>query len=46
MVCQKLRGDELFAEYSWDEVVSLAGRQREFWRQEFVELARTAQAQM
>ena len=43
---QKLRGDELLAEYSWDEVVSLAGRQREFWRQEFVELARTAQAQM
>ncbi|MXO96207.1 DUF3520 domain-containing protein [Erythrobacter aquimaris] len=43
---QKLRGDELLADYSWDDVVRLAGRQRDFWRQEFVELARTAEAQM
>lgn len=43
---QKLRGDALLADFGWDQVVRLAGNQRDFWRQEFVELARTAEAQM
>ena len=43
---QKLRGDALLADFGWDQVVRLAGSQRDFWRQEFVELARTAEAQM
>ena len=43
---QKLRGDDLLADFGWDRVVRLAGSQRDFWRQEFVELARTAEAQM
>ena len=43
---QKLRGDDLLADYSWDQLVRLAGSQRDFWRQEFVELARSAEAQM
>ncbi|NNC53726.1 MAG: VWA domain-containing protein [Erythrobacter sp.] len=43
---QKLRGDEMLAGFSWEDVVSLAGRQRDYYRQEFVELARTAEAQM
>lgn len=43
---QKLRGDELLKGFSWDDVVNLAGRQRDFYRQEFVELARSAEAQM
>ncbi|WP_247714060.1 vWA domain-containing protein [Qipengyuania xiamenensis] len=43
---QKLRGDDLLKGFSWEDVVSLAGRQRDYYRQEFVELARTAEAQM
>jgi hypothetical protein len=39
---QKLRGDPLMGAYSFTDVVSLAGRQDDFWRQEFVKLATIA----
>ncbi|MEP0393459.1 MAG: VWA domain-containing protein [Erythrobacter sp.] len=35
---QLLRGDELMMEFSHDDVGVLAGRQSNFWRQEFLEL--------
>ena len=41
---QKLRGDSLLAGYGYDDITGLAGRQSDFWRQEFVELVGTAQA--
>ncbi|MEX0341910.1 MAG: von Willebrand factor type A domain-containing protein [Erythrobacter sp.] len=39
---QKLRGDALLAGFSYPQVASLAGSQRDFWRQEFVQLVKTA----
>ena len=39
---QKLRGDPLLADYAYPQIVALAGPQRDFWRQEFVQLVRTA----
>jgi Ca-activated chloride channel family protein len=36
---QKLRGDPLLGNYSFADIVSLAGRQSNFWRQEFLRLA-------
>ncbi|MCK0098191.1 von Willebrand factor type A domain-containing protein [Qipengyuania sp. S6317L1] len=35
---QLLRGDELMMDFSHDDVGTLAGRQANFWRQEFLEL--------
>ena len=39
---QKLRGDSMLADYSYSQVADLAGDQRDFWRQEFVQLVKTA----
>ena len=39
---QKLRGDTLLASYSWDKVASLAGKQDDYWRQEYLALVDTA----
>jgi Ca-activated chloride channel family protein len=35
---QVLRGDELMQGYSFDDITTLAGRQDNYWRQEFVQL--------
>ena len=40
---QKLRGDPLLANYSYRQVAALAGRQGDFWRQEFVRLVGVAE---
>jgi Ca-activated chloride channel family protein len=39
---QKLRGDPLLATYSYDRIGALAGRQGDFWRQEFGKLVTLA----
>ncbi len=39
---QKLRGDPLLNGYSFQQVAALAGRQENFWRQEFVRLVGVA----
>lgn len=39
---QKLRGDTLMGEFGYPAIVSLAGSQSDFWRQEFIQLVRTA----
>ncbi len=39
---QKLRGDALLGGYSYPQIVALAGPQRDFWRQEFLQLVKTA----
>jgi Ca-activated chloride channel family protein len=39
---QKLRGDSRIGNFSYDAVARLAGPQANYWRQEFVELARLA----
>jgi len=36
---QKLRGDPLLGGYAFTDIVALAGRQSNFWRQEFLKLA-------
>jgi Ca-activated chloride channel family protein len=36
---QKLRGDPLLGNYGFSDIVGLAGRQSNFWRQEFLKLA-------
>lgn len=41
---QKLRGDPMLAEFSYANIANLAGRQSDFFRQEFVELVKTADA--
>ena len=41
---QKLRGDPMLAEFSYADIANLAGRQSDFFRQEFVELVKTADA--
>ena len=35
---QVLRGDTLMQEFDFDDIGELAGRQRNFWRQEFLQL--------
>ncbi|MDY7097876.1 MAG: VWA domain-containing protein [Pseudomonadota bacterium] len=35
---QLLRGDDLMMQFTFDDVGQLAGRQRNYWRQEFIEL--------
>jgi len=40
---QRLRGDTLLNGYGFREIVSLAGGQRDFWRQEFLRLASLAE---
>ncbi len=42
---QKLRGDAMLADFSHAEVIALAGRQENFWRQEFLQLVRAAATQ-
>lgn len=42
---QKLRGDTLLGEFSYADIATLAGRQEDFWRQEFIQLVKAAQAQ-
>ena len=39
---QKLRGDTLLAGYGWDKVARLAGKQDDYWRQEYLALVETA----
>ena len=39
---QSLRGDELLNGYSHDQIAALAGRQDDFWRQEFIRLVGVA----
>ncbi|TMM50419.1 vWA domain-containing protein [Qipengyuania marisflavi] len=39
---QKLRGDPLLDKYSYGGIATLAGSQRDFWRQEFKQLVQTA----
>jgi len=39
---QSLRGDELLNGFSYTQISSLAGRQQDFWRQEFVKLVGVA----
>lgn len=39
---QALRGDPLLKGYSFDRIAQLAGRQEDFWRQEFVRLVGVA----
>ncbi|MDD3799709.1 MAG: VWA domain-containing protein [Novosphingobium sp.] len=39
---QKLRGDPLLGDYSYRDIAALAGRQSDFWRQEFLRLAAVA----
>jgi Ca-activated chloride channel family protein len=36
---QKLRGDPLLGTYGFGDIAGLAGRQSNFWRQEFLKLA-------
>ena len=40
---QKLRGDTLLNGYGFRQIVSLAGGQENFWRQEFLRLASLAE---
>jgi Ca-activated chloride channel family protein len=40
---QKLRGDTLLGDYGFRQIVSLAGGQDDFWRQEFLRLATLAE---
>ena len=40
---QKLRGDTLLNGYGFRQIVSLAGGQENFWRQEFLRLAALAE---
>ena len=42
---QKLRGDTLLGEFSYADIATLAGRHDDFWRQEFIQLVKAAQAQ-
>mgnify|MGYP001420096771 CR=1 FL=1 len=39
---QKLRGDPMLSEFSYPQIAALAGEQTDFWRQEFVQLVKTA----
>lgn len=39
---QKLRGDSLLGDYSYTQIASMAGQPRDFWRQEFIQLVKTA----
>ncbi len=39
---QKLRGDAMLSDYSYARIAALAGPQSDFWRQEFVQLVKTA----
>ncbi|WP_363737418.1 MULTISPECIES: vWA domain-containing protein [unclassified Sphingobium] len=39
---QRLRGDTRLGDYSYADIARLAGGQNDYWRQEFVQLARSA----
>ncbi|MBD3775270.1 MAG: VWA domain-containing protein [Rhodobacteraceae bacterium] len=39
---QKLRGDPLLGDFSYADIATLAGRQQDFWRQEFIQLVALA----
>jgi Ca-activated chloride channel family protein len=39
---QRLRHDPLLLDYDYDDIVTLAGGQDDFWRQQFIRLARIA----
>ena len=39
---QRLRGDPLMNGFKNDQIVALAGRQHDFWRQEFIRLVGVA----
>lgn len=41
---QLMRGDELMGDFSYDDVDRLAGRQSDYWRQEFLRLTQVAAA--
>ncbi|WP_247718067.1 vWA domain-containing protein [Qipengyuania proteolytica] len=39
---QKLRGDPMLASFGYGQIAGLAGNPRDFWRQEFLQLVKTA----
>ena len=39
---QKLRGDALLGTFNYGDIASLAGKQTDFWRQEFIRLTGVA----
>ncbi len=41
---QKLRGDPMLASFGYGQIAGLAGNPRDYWRQEFVQLVKTAEA--
>jgi len=41
---QALRGDEMLGDFGFDDIARLAGGQRDFWRQEFVQLVGVAES--
>ncbi len=42
---QKLRGDTMLNGFGFNDIVRMAGPQRDYWRQEFLELVKAAEAQ-
>lgn len=42
---QKLRGDPLLGDFSWNRIAALSGGQSDFWRQEFGKLVGLARSQ-
>ena len=42
---QRLRGDTLLNGFGYDDIVATAGEQSNYWRQEFLELVKAAEAQ-
>lgn len=42
---QKLRGDKYLGNFGYTDIRALAGRQQDYWRQEFVKLTQLAEAQ-
>ena len=42
---QKLRGDALLGDFTFRQIADLAGNPRDFWRQEFIQLVKTADSQ-
>lgn len=42
---QKLRGDTMLNDFTYPAIATLAGKQSDFWRQEFIQLVKAAEAQ-
>jgi Ca-activated chloride channel family protein len=41
---QKLRGDKYLSDFGFDDIRTLAGEPRQFWRQEFIKLTEVARS--